>query len=493
MNKDRHNNSENESEIESKVVIVGSSQSYRILIIIVLVFLVGGVYYYLYFNPFFNKENIEIIKKEEVKQSVQELKEKLEKVPDDTMVHERIITDLPSLPPLPIPQIIPEVKQVKKEKVLKKEEEKPKETHVSNIPVLPKQNFPYSSVNSNLPTSLSAIGSSGYPKDRRGAQMLAMLSNEKEAANAILADTSAQLNTATKIGKLGFVIAQGKIIDAVLETAIDSDLQGVLRAIVSGNVYAEAGDTVLIPKGSRLIGSYSFDSDITRARININWNRIILPHGIDITISSLGTDKLGRAGITGMIDNKVVSALFSSILLAGVSISSAIIAQKASNLIDVFTAMNLVRSIAVTEIDISPLKDIIGKKSSSKEDKERAKNDEWKLEFGAIRKIKNASDEQSLLKIFKQVVKDLELTSIDDNKVDEITLEDIKLLLQRQENKSIYEESIKKLINDFSRDMRDIVSRYTNKKPIIYVDQGTALRVFVNQDIVFSPQVILNQ
>ncbi|KAM3727321.1 Alanine--tRNA ligase [Dirofilaria immitis] len=75
----------------------------------------------------------------------------ISKIPDDTMVHERIITDLPSLPPLPISQIIPEVRQVKKEKVLKKEEEKPKETPVSNIPVLPKQNFPYSTINNNLP------------------------------------------------------------------------------------------------------------------------------------------------------------------------------------------------------------------------------------------------------------------------------------------------------------------------------------------------------
>ncbi len=41
--------------------------------------------------------------------------------------------------------------------------------------------------------------------------------------------------------------------------------------------------------------------------------------------------------------------------------------------------------------------------------------------------------------------------------------------------------------------MRDVVGRYTDKKPTIYVDQGTALKVFVNQDIVFPPQAILNQ
>lgn len=41
--------------------------------------------------------------------------------------------------------------------------------------------------------------------------------------------------------------------------------------------------------------------------------------------------------------------------------------------------------------------------------------------------------------------------------------------------------------------MRDIVDRSVDKKPTIYVDQGTALKVFVNQDVVFPPQAILNR
>ncbi|OJH32797.1 Bacterial conjugation TrbI-like protein [Wolbachia endosymbiont of Armadillidium vulgare] len=217
-----------------------------------------------------------------------------------------------------------------------------------------------------------------------------------------------------------------------------------------------------------------------------------MPHGIDIAILSLSTDELGRAGIAGIVDNKIVSALFSSVALAGVSIGSAVIGQKASNLIDTLTPMDAVRSITATEIDISSLKDIIGKKSMSNEDEENAKNDKWKLGLGAIRKIKNAFNEKSLVETFKQVVRDLSLVSIDSSKVDEITLEDIKGLLRKQGSKSVYDEAIGKSIEDFSKDMRNIVSRYTDKKPTIYVDQGTALKVFVNQDIVFPPQAILN-
>lgn len=478
MNKERRNNSEDESEIENKVVTVGSNQGHRALMVVILVLLVGGVYY-LYFSPS-PKEGLEVTKKEETKQNVQELKGKLEQVPDNVMVPERIITDpLPPLPPLPTPQIIPEIKPIKKE------EEKPKEISVSNIPILPKQNFPSSNVMGNLPTSFPTIGGGGYPRDRRSAQMLTISSDggENKAADAI---TSAQSSKTTRVGKLGLMITQGKIIDAVLETAINSDLQGMLRAMVSRDVYAETGDTVLIPKGSRLIGSYSFDSNVARARVNINWNRVIMPHGIDIAISSLSTDELGRAGIAGIVDTKIVSALFSSVALAGVSIGSAVVGQKASNLIGTLTPMDAVRSITVTEIDFSSFKDVIGEAAKGKS------SDKWKLGLGAIGEIRNAKNEQDLLKIMKkEIAKALE---IEEDKVT-ISLQNVNQLLQQfqRKSKSVYDEAIGKSINDFSKDMRDIVDRSTDKNPTIYVDQGTALKVFVNQDIVFPSQAILNQ
>ncbi len=504
MNKERRNNSEDESEIENKVVTVGSNQGHRALMVIILVLLAGGVYY-LYFSPS-HKEGSEVIKKEETKQNVQELKEKLEQVPDNVMVPERIITDpLPPLPPLPTPLIIPEIKQIRKEEVMKKEEEKPKETPVSNIPILPKQNFPSSNVMGNLPTSFPTIGGGGYPRDRRSAQMLTISggSGENKAADAILSDTSAQSSKATRVGKLGLMITQGKIIDAVLETAINSDLQGMLRAMVSRDVYAETGDTVLIPKGSKLIGSYSFDSNVARARVNINWSRVILPHGIDIAISSLGTDELGRAGIAGIVDNKIVSALFSSVALAGVSIGSAVVGQKASNLIDTLTAMDAVRSITATEIDISSLKGAIVERleDAIKTEVGKVGDEKWKLGLRAIEKIRNAKSDQDLLRIIKEeivsVIKSSGASGVDAITSDNIgiTLDDVRQLLRQTQkrSKSVYDEAIGKSIEDFSKDMRDIVGRYTDKKPTIYVDQGTALKVFVNQDIVFPSQAILNQ
>ncbi len=117
------------------------------------------------------------------------------------------------------------------------------------------------------------------------------------------------------------VIAQGKIINAVLETAIDTQIQGTVRAIVSRDVYGEVGSKILISKGSRLYGSYSTETARGNARININWNRMIRPDGVSVAINSIASDQFGRAGIQGIIDNKFQETLSNTILSSALAIA----------------------------------------------------------------------------------------------------------------------------------------------------------------------------
>lgn len=131
-----------------------------------------------------------------------------------------------------------------------------------------------------------------------------------------LAKTSSSQVKATYIGKLDNTIAQGKIIDAVLETSINTDLAGTLRAIVTRDVYAESGKAVLIPKGSRLIGKYTTESKPGQTRINVTWDRLIRPDGIDLALGSPGTDTLGRAGVAGFVDDKLTTKLTAAFLIS---------------------------------------------------------------------------------------------------------------------------------------------------------------------------------
>lgn len=128
--------------------------------------------------------------------------------------------------------------------------------------------------------------------------------------------TSSTQVKATRIGNLSNMIAQGKMISAVLETAINTDIPGTLRAVVSRDVYSESGKRVLIPKGSRLIGEYEPEVKNGQTRVPIVWSRVILPNGFDVALGSPGTDRLGRAGVAGKLHNKFWTRLASAFLVS---------------------------------------------------------------------------------------------------------------------------------------------------------------------------------
>ncbi len=111
------------------------------------------------------------------------------------------------------------------------------------------------------------------------------------------------LSRSTALGDRELIIAQGKLIDAVLETAINTDQPGMLRALVSNDIYGDSGRTVLLPRGSRLVGQYNSDVARGQSRVFVIWQRVIRPDGIDVQLDSGGTDPLGQAGAEGKVNN----------------------------------------------------------------------------------------------------------------------------------------------------------------------------------------------
>lgn len=103
--------------------------------------------------------------------------------------------------------------------------------------------------------------------------------------------------TAMQLQNMPYLIAQGRLIHAVLEPATQSDLPGFIRAIVSDASYSEDGSRVLIPQGSRLIGQYQSGMLQGQSRIFLVWTRVITPAGVSIQLGSPGIDSLGVTGL----------------------------------------------------------------------------------------------------------------------------------------------------------------------------------------------------
>jgi type IV secretion system protein VirB10 len=119
-----------------------------------------------------------------------------------------------------------------------------------------------------------------------------------------------------RVAGLDCVALQGKMIDAQLETAINTDLPGQIRAIVSSPLYAEQGRDALVEPGSRLNGVYNTAIRKGQVRVFAIWNRLIRSDGTEITLDSGVTDALGRAGLEGETDNHFAQIFGMSALLS---------------------------------------------------------------------------------------------------------------------------------------------------------------------------------
>ena len=141
--------------------------------------------------------------------------------------------------------------------------------------------------------------------------VIAALSNDTEAGRLSAASIQSNAPLTT--------ISEGTLISGVLETAIQSDLPGAIRAVVSEPVWSEDASRILIPKGSRLIGRYESEIVQGQSRVLIAWSRAKLPDGHSISLDALGTDGLGRAGLGGHVDGHFTTTFEAAFLISAVS------------------------------------------------------------------------------------------------------------------------------------------------------------------------------
>ena len=101
-----------------------------------------------------------------------------------------------------------------------------------------------------------------------------------------------------------YVLSAGSVISASLITGLRSDLPGLVTAQVTARVFdSPTGRILLIPQGSRLIGSYDSVVAFGQKRALIVWQRIVLPDGSSMKIDNVpATDASGYSGLQDKVD-----------------------------------------------------------------------------------------------------------------------------------------------------------------------------------------------
>ena len=101
-----------------------------------------------------------------------------------------------------------------------------------------------------------------------------------------------------------YQVMAGTVISASLITGINSDLPGRVTAQITENIYdTVSGRYLLIPQGSRVIGTYDSVIAFGQDRALVIWQRIIMPDGSSVVIENLpATDTAGYAGLEDEVD-----------------------------------------------------------------------------------------------------------------------------------------------------------------------------------------------
>lgn len=112
---------------------------------------------------------------------------------------------------------------------------------------------------------------------------------------------TAEVRQASIIANPANTVMQGTLIEAALETAINTQLAGNVTAVVSHDVWSFDMSRVLIPRGSRLFGRYDSDVDAGQRRVLIAWDRLVTTDGQSVSLAAYGTDRIGRSGLPGKV------------------------------------------------------------------------------------------------------------------------------------------------------------------------------------------------
>jgi len=133
-------------------------------------------------------------------------------------------------------------------------------------------------------------------------------------------DTDFTLHASVESPRSPYTLFAGTILPCVLTQGINSDLPGQIGCMISQNVYdTVTGRHLLLPQGTKAIGTYDSRIAYGQERVLVVWTRLLRPDGSTLSLEGMpGTDLSGFAGLTGHVNNHYVR------LLAGVVLGSLI-------------------------------------------------------------------------------------------------------------------------------------------------------------------------
>ena len=161
---------------------------------------------------------------------------------------------------------------------------------------------------------------------------------------------------ANRIDRTDALIPQGAMIRATLETAVQSDLPGMVRAITTEDVYSLRWAAHSVAQGDDAHRRISRHPDAGQTRVFMVWTRALRSDGVSLSLGSYGTDALGRSGVTGEVDEHYAERFGAAIVLSIVGGASSFLtglgqaAQSTTTISGVQTAAQQAQSLSAQTV-----------------------------------------------------------------------------------------------------------------------------------------------
>lgn len=454
-------NEEKSPEVEQELSQVATNPKQNILILVGIVIVFG----YLFFSMFFsggenksqndNKTPIEAIKPTEASAD----------------------SDIPAIPKLPTPPKLEDLTPP------------PPPEETAPLPVAPLPTLP-------VDTPVSIDGAPNFPNTKLQSEDYQKRLKAKRKSSIVLIAGTPPTKTPEQLqqeadftfrGDMTLMLGRGKLIDAVIETAVNTDFGGEIRAVITRDIYSEWGKNILLPKGSRVFGNYTTGINGAYGSIAIEWIRIDLANGYTLNLSGTGVDALGRKGTQGRVDQKFRERFSNAVLRSAFNIGlakglDAIVKPQLNNEAAAsrsLTASNI-KSISngiftqTTITDTQKRVQICAAVLSAIEDKTTS----------TFNQIQTACNELATNTTATETAKLTSLMSTINVAADGLLQNTTASV---EETKS--QAAAKTAYNDISDTLKSFVEEQ-EFKPTITIDQGTPIKIYVNKDYKFPKNAI---
>ena len=112
-------------------------------------------------------------------------------------------------------------------------------------------------------------------------------------------------------------IYEGSFLEAVLVNQLNGDFPGPVVAAVSVPFYSADRQRIVIPRGSRVVGSASAVGGRDQERLAVGFHRLIFPDGRWVTLEFAGLNQIGEGALKDQVNRHYLS-MFASVGAIGV-------------------------------------------------------------------------------------------------------------------------------------------------------------------------------